>query len=109
MRARTYLSFILSLVCAANAFAKTAGANGLIASEHHLMPVPASVQFNSGRLAVNKSFTVATRGQTDARLQAGIDRARRRIENRTVMELARGLAGDAASATLLIEASGPGF
>lgn len=108
MRARTYLSFILSLVCAANAFAKTAGANGLIASEHHLMPVPASVQFNPGRLAVNKSFTVATRGQTDARLQAGIDRARRRIENRTVMELARGLAGDAISATLLIEASGPG-
>jgi hexosaminidase len=72
------------------------------------MPVPASVRFNPGRLPVNKSFTVAMRGQPDTRLQAGIDRFLRRVEGRTVMELPRGLANDAASATLLVESGGPG-
>jgi hexosaminidase len=72
------------------------------------MPVPASVRFNPGRLAVGKSFNVAVRGQAEARLRAGIDRLLRRIEGRTVMELPRGLAADAASATFLIESGGAG-
>jgi hexosaminidase len=72
------------------------------------MPVPASVRFNPGRLPVTKSFNVAVRGQSDARLQAGIERLLRRIEGRTVMELPRGLAADAASATFVVESSGAG-
>jgi hexosaminidase len=66
------------------------------------------VRFTPGRLPVNKSFTVALKGQPDTRLQAGIDRFLRRVEGRTVMELPRGLANNAASATLLVESGGPG-
>jgi hexosaminidase len=108
MRTRTYLPLILCLICAISANAQTAGGSGVAAPQHNLMPVPAAVQFNQGRLPVNKSFTVAVKGQPDARLQAGIDRFLRRIEGRTVMELPRGLASDGTSATLLVESAGPG-
>ncbi|HEY1404427.1 MAG TPA: family 20 glycosylhydrolase, partial [Pyrinomonadaceae bacterium] len=62
----------------------------------------------SGRLVVSKTFNVALKGQPDARLEAGIDRFLRRIEGRTVMELPRGLASDAAAATFVIESGGAG-
>jgi hexosaminidase len=77
-------------------------------ARHNLMPVPASVRFGQGRLAVDKTFTVAAAGHLDERLRAGIDRAMRRLEGRTVLELARGLSTDAAKAKLLVEARGPG-
>ena len=38
----------------------------------NLMPVPASVKFLNERLAVDANFKVATRGHSDARLQAGV-------------------------------------
>ncbi len=77
-------------------------------ARHDLMPVPASVRFNAGRLPVTKSFTVAYRGHMDDRLRAGIERALRRLEGRIVTEMARGLATDANAATLVVEAAGPG-
>jgi hexosaminidase len=114
MRARIYLLFILSLSCAVSTLAQTtstpttAAVTPPAATEHQLMPVPASVRFNPGRLPVGKSFNVAVRGQSDARLEAGIDRMLRRIEGRTVMELARGLAADPAAATLVVESGSQG-
>jgi hexosaminidase len=72
------------------------------------MPVPASVRFSPGRLLITKAFTVGVRGRADERLQAAIDRMRRRLEGRTVMELQRGPASDANTATLLVETQGPG-
>lgn len=109
MRTRTYLPFILLLICATtSANAQTTGNANRVATQHNLMPVPAAIRFNPGRLTLNKSFTVASRGQRDERLQAGIDRFLRRIEGRTVMELARGLVSDTASATLVVESGGPG-
>jgi len=115
MRARIYLPFILSLCCAVNAAAQIAAqtastttATAAVASEHNLMPVPASMRFNPGRLPVNKSFNVAVRGQADARLQAGINRLLRRIEGRTVLELPRAPAADAAAATFVVESGGAG-
>ncbi|HZS05305.1 MAG TPA: family 20 glycosylhydrolase [Blastocatellia bacterium] len=77
-------------------------------SRHNLLPVPVAVQFKPGRLAITKSFSVAVRGHQDNRVMAGIDRAVRRLEGRIGMELARGLADDAATATLLVECQGPG-
>jgi hexosaminidase len=108
MKAITYLPLILSVSCAVNASAQSLVETSAAASQHNLMPVPLSARFTSGRLPINKSFTVAGRGQIDTRLRAGIDRALRRIEGRTVMELARGIAGDAATATLVLESGGPG-
>ena len=108
MKARNYLPLILSLFCASSAYAQTGAATAPAATQHNLMPVPLSVRFNAGKLPISKSFTVAVKGQVDPRLQGGIERAVRRIEARTVMELARGLAPDAATATLVVESGGPG-
>src|SRR5215813_11740275 len=70
---------------------------------HNLMPAPAEVHFQSGKLAVGASFSVAVKGHNDRRLEAGIDRAMRRLEGRIGMELRRGVATDAPGATLVIE------
>ena len=74
----------------------------------NLMPVPASVTFNKDRLAVDSNFKVATRGHSDARLQAGIARFVRRLEGRTVLTLAPGLAVDDQMTQLIINCQGPG-
>src|SRR5437588_12749748 len=109
MRVRQYISAALLLSCVLNASAQTATPNGARGpTRHNLMPVPASVRFGAGRLAVNKSFTVAARGHVDERLRAGIERAMRRLEGRTVFEFPQGLAGDANGAALVVECKGPG-
>jgi hexosaminidase len=76
---------------------------------HHLMPVPAQMQFQPGRLAVAATFTVALQGSPDERLQAGIARVLRRLEGRTGLTLARGLASEANTATLVVESHSPGL
>jgi hexosaminidase len=70
---------------------------------HNLMPTPAEVHFQSGKLAVGASFSVAVSGHNDRRLEAGIDRAMRRLEERIGTELRRGLATDPRTATMVIE------
>ncbi|HEX8492517.1 MAG TPA: family 20 glycosylhydrolase [Pyrinomonadaceae bacterium] len=116
MRARKYISILLLLSCVFNAAAQTTAQTiepatpsiAQTATVHHLMPVPASVRFNPGRLLITKSFAVAARGHTDARLLSAIDRAVRRLEGRTVLEFQRGLTKDANAATLVVETQGPG-
>ena len=78
------------------------------APKHNLMPVPASVKFHPERLAVDANFKVATRGHSDARLQAGIFRFMKRLEGRTVFTLAPGLAIDDQATPLIIHTQGPG-
>jgi len=75
---------------------------------HTLMPVPRSVVFQTGRLAVQSGFTVAVTKTSDARLLAGLGRALRRLERRTGIEFPRGLAKDADAATFVVECDGPG-
>jgi len=92
---------------------------------HHLMPVPASLQWGSGRLRLDSSFTVAVRGYRDARLTSAVYRMVRRLEARLGVSLthlpagavARVGAGAAAlvaaamespGATLVVEAQRPG-
>jgi hexosaminidase len=76
--------------------------------QHNLMPVPASVTFNTDRLAIDQSFKVATRGFSDARLQAAIARFVKRLEGRTVLSFAPGLATDDQMTTLIVACDGPG-
>jgi hexosaminidase len=76
--------------------------------EHSLMPVPAAVQFMSGRLKIDASFTAASRGHTDARLTSAIQRASRRLEGRTGLEFSRDLSNDPSGAKLLVECKGAG-
>jgi len=73
-----------------------------------LMPVPRSLAFQPGRLALQPSLTVAVSKHSDPRLLAGLDRTMRRLERRTGLEFARGLTTDAAAATLVVECDGPG-
>src|SRR5262245_23065237 len=70
---------------------------------HNLMPTPAEVHFQSGKLALGASFAVAVSGHNDRRMEAGIDRAMRRLEGRIGMELRRSLATDTHGSTLVIE------
>src|SRR5438105_4561581 len=108
MRLRQYISVTLLLSCILQVCAQTGGPGAQTPVRHRLMPVPASVRFNAGRLAVNKSFTVAATGHVDERLRAGVERAVRRLEGRTVVERPLDLAADASGATLLVECKGPG-
>ena len=78
------------------------------APKHNLMPVPASVKFHDERLAVDSNFKVATRGHSDARLLGGISRFMKRLEGRTVLTLAPGLALDDQMTPLIIHCQGPG-
>jgi hexosaminidase len=73
-----------------------------------LMPVPASVTFHKERLAVDSNFRVATRGHSDARLQAAIWRFIKRVEGRTVLTLPSSLAPDDQVTPLIINTQGPG-
>ena len=75
---------------------------------HHLMPVPAMVNFQSGRLTVNGTFTVAASGHVDDRLRAGINRVMRRLEGRIGWQLPRELASETATATLLVQCQSAG-
>ena len=77
-------------------------------SQHNLMPVPAMVEFQPGRLAVKPEFTISLQGQSDARLQAATSRMLRRLEGRTGYELARNYSTDKNAATLVIECRAPG-
>src|SRR5215212_9840375 len=80
----------------------------LAARHRNLMPVPASIRFQSGRLPIDAAFRVAVDGFKDARLEAGINRAARRLEGRTGFEFSRALSADLSTATLVIQCGGPG-
>lgn len=83
-------------------------AQDLQTARRNLMPVPANVNWQSGRLPVTKTFSVAVKGQTDERLKNYIFRVMRRLEGRTVLELSREMLSDAANAQLLIETNSTG-
>ncbi|QQS48389.1 MAG: family 20 glycosylhydrolase [Acidobacteriota bacterium] len=84
------------------------GRNVQVQREHILMPAPASIVFESGRMPVTENFSVYVKGHNDARLTGGIDRMMRRLEMRTGFTFARGLAADGGLAALEIECRGPG-
>jgi hexosaminidase len=108
MKATLYALIPLLSCFALNAAAQNTTTNAQPPARHHLMPVPSSVQFKPGRLAITKSFAVATRGYTDARLLSYIARVVRRLEGRTVLELPTEPTTDANSAALVVECKGPG-
>jgi hexosaminidase len=68
----------------------------------NLMPVPASVQMQAGRLAVTSGFKVAIGNYADDRLRSGIARMLSRLAGRTVLTLPAALATDQNSATLVV-------
>jgi hexosaminidase len=89
---------VLLMLCAIT----TSAQENRSTTTHNLMPVPASVTFQAGRLAVNDKFSVATSNFSDPRLQNGISRFLRRLEGRTVLTLPSGPA-TAETAALVIQ------
>src|SRR5437870_11856844 len=69
----------------------------------NLMPVPASVQAQTGRLPINGNFKVATKNYSDDRLRAGIARMLTRLAGRTVLTLPSDLAADESNAALVVQ------
>jgi hexosaminidase len=105
MKITRYLPLSVILICAVVASAQEPTPT----PELNLMPVPASVKFQRERLAVDSNFRVATRGHSDARLLAGISRFMKRLEGRTVLTFAPGLAPDDQTTPLIIYCQGPGL
>ncbi len=69
----------------------------------NLMPVPASVEMLTGRLAITGSFNVVIKDYADDRLRAGIVRTIKRLAGRTVLTLPLDLAADESAATLVVQ------
>src|SRR5574341_1650999 len=97
----------LILCCALIVGARQAGITAAQAPRHNLMPAPATIRWQPGRLAIDNSFTIAVRGHQDQRLESVINRVVRRLEGRIGLELKRGLTTPSA-ATLLLECQGAG-
>jgi hypothetical protein len=60
------------------------------ASTINVMPLPAFVQVQPGKLKLEGSFTISSDGYTDARLQAAILRLQQRLEGRSGIVLPLG-------------------
>ena len=69
----------------------------------NLMPMPATVELQPGRLAITDKFSVATKGYADDRLRANITRMTRRLAGRTVTTLSLDLAAAESSAALVVQ------
>jgi hexosaminidase len=76
-------------------------------SSLNLMPVPTKVQVGVGQLVVDQSFTAASMGQRDSRLDGGISRFLDQVSRQTGMML-NGQGGSASNATLVIRAEDAG-
>src|SRR5215213_5262738 len=99
MKLNRYLPILLIITCAVVTSAQ---------QKLNLMPVPASITFHNERLAIDSNFRVATRGHSDARLQAAIWRFMKRLEGRTVLTLSPTLAPDDQTTPLIVQTQGPG-
>jgi hexosaminidase len=74
-----------------------------------LMPWPASITIQPGRLALDSTFTWAVAGYSSPRLLRAVSRALRRLEGRTGLILPRSPSADTASPTLVVGAGGAGM
>ncbi|HXI20049.1 MAG TPA: beta-N-acetylhexosaminidase, partial [Gemmatimonadales bacterium] len=75
-----------------------------------LMPLPAQVEFGTGRYPLDSGFVTATGGFRDARLERGIGRALARLGGRIGQPVspAVGRASDSGGVSLLVTVGGPG-
>jgi hexosaminidase len=99
---------VLLLFAIFNVYAQQPNQPTELMIRHRLMPVPLSLRFQPGRLAVNSSFNVAVTGYNDARLQGGIERAIKRLGDRTGLALANTVKSGQQGAVLVIKCDGAG-
>ena len=97
------LILIYSLSLISTVSAQGAAPDVIAPGQLNLMPVPASVRPQTGRLPINGSFKVAVKDYADDRLRAGIARMLARLAGRTVLTLPGDLAADESTATLVVQ------
>src|ERR1700692_2340116 len=106
MKTARYSGLMLIATCALSLASAIRGQNTapetIASGQLSLMPMPASVQMQTGRLPITGSFSVAIRNYTDDRLRAAIARMRARLAGRTVMTLPVDRAPDESHATLVV-------
>src|SRR5213594_1363644 len=98
MKTLKYTTLVLigtyALSLAAAVYGQRPALNEIESTQLNLMPVPASVQIQTGRLPITGSFNVAVKNYTDDRLRGGIARMLTRLAGRTVLTLPAELAAD---------------
>ena len=108
MKTRSVTLFLILFVSILNTPAQQTSAALAAATQHNLMPVPSSIQFQPGRLVVTGAFQVATRNYSDARLQSAIGRMTSRLSGRTGLTFTPGVISDETRAALVIECAAGG-
>src|SRR5882672_11475949 len=107
MKTVKYTKLVLILSCAlsltAPLKAQSISAEVMAPVQLNLMPVPSSLQTQTGRLPITGNFNVAVKNHTDDRLRAGIARMLTRLAGRTVLTLPADLAADESTATLVVQ------
>ena len=88
--------FVLSSTCMAQSSTEY---------RHHLMPVPAHVEFHSGRMAIDATFAVSTDAPQQPALNSAIAGMVRRHEGRTGYQMPTG-AKNGSGARLVIHCKG---
>jgi hexosaminidase len=102
-RSRTLLLAVLAASAPAARSAETA-----MPIQSELMPAPAGLHFDEGRLRVDGNLTAAVAGPDDARLNAAISRTLGLWEARTGLRFPPAAVLPAGPATLTVECRGPG-
>src|SRR5438045_3866070 len=97
MRARVFIGGLLFLISFLSAFSQVTSSP----NQNYLMPVPAKVHYQTGRLSVDSSFSVATDARPDPRLSAAVDRMVRRLEGRTALTMPTDLKSETTSKLLI--------
>ena len=100
---------MLLLACLSPAITTAQQTTSSVTQQLNLMPVPASIQFTSGRLPITNAFQVAIKNHSDARLTSAINRMMSRLSGRTGISFTLAIKTDENQATLLIDCAGPGY
>jgi hexosaminidase len=104
MKAAKYTTLVLILIYALNLSSRVQAQRTTSEMiELNLMPAPASVQMQAGRLPLTSSFSVMVKNYADDRLRGGVARMLRRLAGRTVLSFPAEPATDETTATLVIE------
>src|SRR4029077_3523408 len=107
MKTVKYNRLVLILVYALSVTAPLSAQNNstemMAPAQLNLMPIPASVRMQPGRLPVTASFNVAVKNYADERLRGGISRMLTRLAGRTVLTLPAEPATDENAATLVVQ------
>ena len=100
MRIRVLLGSLWILAASMSSFSQTSSV-----PQNNLMPVPASVQYQSGRLPIDSNFAIAADANPDPMIASAVQRIVHRLEGRTAIQLPTAI-GTSNSAKLIIHCTG---